>query len=45
MKIAKALQLMNGLRKCDIYADMNFIHAKKNDFFNEQVNGWNWKMC
>jgi hypothetical protein len=36
------LQLMNGLRKCDIYTQWNFIQPQRRmKFCHMQVNGWN----
>jgi hypothetical protein len=38
----KALQLMNGLRKCGIYAQWNFSQSQRRmKFSNLQINGWN----
>jgi hypothetical protein len=34
---------MNGLGKCDIYTQWNFIHPQRRmKFCHSQVNGWNW---
>jgi hypothetical protein len=36
--------LMNGLRKCGIYTQWNFLQPQRMKFCHSQVNGWNWKI-
>jgi hypothetical protein len=34
----------NGLRKCGIYTQWNFIQPqRRTKFCHSQVNGWNWR--
>jgi hypothetical protein len=34
---------MNGLRKCGIYIQWNFIQSQRMKFYHLQVNEWNWR--
>jgi hypothetical protein len=45
LETAKMLPLpMNGLRKCGIYTQWNFIQPQRRmKICHSQLNGWNWK--
>jgi hypothetical protein len=34
----------DGLRKCGIYTQWNFIQPQRMKFYHSQVNGWNWRV-
>jgi hypothetical protein len=42
-KLWKQPLLMNGSRKCGIYAKRNSTHPRRMKSYHSQVNGWNWR--